>query len=64
MVKPRIVETTEGIQGEFDAEMYDRMMQRMRDRGWLETRLILKAGIQEGMALEVVPAPVTWVSSG
>ena len=57
MVKPRIIETTEGIQGEFDVEMYDRMMRRMRDRGWLETRLILKAGIKEGMALEVGPGP-------
>lgn len=57
MVKPRVVETTEGIQGEFDVEMYDRMMRRMRDRGWLETRLILKAGIKEGMALEVGPGP-------
>jgi ubiquinone/menaquinone biosynthesis C-methylase UbiE len=57
MVKPRVVETTEGIQGEFDVEMYDRMMRRMRDRGWLETRLILKAGIQQGMALEVGPGP-------
>ena len=57
MVKPRVVETTEGIQGEFDVEMYDRMMRRMRDRGWLETRLILAAGIKQGMALEVGPGP-------
>lgn len=57
MVKPRVIETTEGIQGEFDVEMYDRMMRRMRDRGWLETRLILKAGIKRGMALEVGPGP-------
>jgi hypothetical protein len=57
MVKPRTIETTEGIQGEFDVEMYDRMMRRMRDRGWLETKLILKAGIKQGMALEVGPGP-------
>jgi len=45
MIKPRVVETAEGIQGDFDVKMYDRMMRRMRDKGWLETREILKAGI-------------------
>jgi ubiquinone/menaquinone biosynthesis C-methylase UbiE len=57
MVKPRVVETEEGIQGEFNVEMYDAMMRRMRDRGWLETPLILKAGIDHGLALEVGPGP-------
>ncbi len=57
MVKPRVIETTEGIQGEFDVEMYDRMMRRMRNKGWLETGLILKAGIDKGTALEVGPGP-------
>ena len=32
MVKPRVIETTEGIQGEFDVVAYDRMMHRLRDR--------------------------------
>jgi hypothetical protein len=57
MVKPRVIETTEGIQGEFDVEMYDRMMRRMRNKGWLETGLILKAGIDKGTALEAGPGP-------
>jgi ubiquinone/menaquinone biosynthesis C-methylase UbiE len=57
MAKPRVVETEEGIQGEFNVEMYDAMMRRMRDRGWLETLLILKAGIDHGLALEVGPGP-------
>ena len=57
MAKQRIVETAEGIQGEFDVEMYDAMMRRMRDRGWMETDLVLKLGIKQGLALEVGPGP-------
>jgi len=57
MVKPRVVETTEGIQDEYDVQIYDQMMRRMRDKGWLETKLILKAGIRQGLALEVGPGP-------
>jgi ubiquinone/menaquinone biosynthesis C-methylase UbiE len=57
MVKPRKIETGEGIQGELDVRHYDRMMRRMRDKGWLETREILKMGIDHGLALEVGPGP-------
>ena len=66
MVKPRVIETTEGIQGEFDVVAYDRMMRRMRDRGWIETSEILKAGITGGVALEIGPGPgylgLDWLS--
>lgn len=57
MAEPRIVETNTGIQGDHDVVMYDTMMRRMRDKGWLETALILKSGIREGLALEVGPGP-------
>jgi len=57
MVKPRVVETTEGIQDEYNVQMYDQMMRRMRDKGWLETKLILNTGIMQGLALEVGPGP-------
>ncbi len=57
MVKPRVVETTEGIQDEYDVQIYDQMMRRMRDKGWLETKLILKAGIRQGLSFEVGPGP-------
>ncbi len=67
MVKPRIVETDEGIQGEFNVQIYDKMMRKMRDRGWLETKLILNAGIEQGLALEVGPGPgylgLEWLKS-
>ncbi|MEW6664925.1 MAG: class I SAM-dependent methyltransferase [Thermodesulfobacteriota bacterium] len=57
MVKARVVETGEGIQGELEVRHYDAMMRRMRDKGWLETDLLLKAGITRGLALEVGPGP-------
>jgi len=57
MVRPRIVETDQGITGEFHTTMYDQMMRRMRDKGWLETGEILGAGISSGLALEVGPGP-------
>ena len=57
MVKSRVVETEEGIQGEFDVQLYDQMMRRMRDKGWLGTKEILNAGIVQGLALEIGPGP-------
>ena len=57
MVKPRIVETDQGITGEFSTQMYNIMMRTMRDRGWIETNLILNEGIITGLALEIGPGP-------
>jgi ubiquinone/menaquinone biosynthesis C-methylase UbiE len=57
MVKPRIVETDQGITGEFNTQAYDQMMRRLRDKGWMETDLIIKEGISSGLALEVGPGP-------
>jgi ubiquinone/menaquinone biosynthesis C-methylase UbiE len=57
MVKPRIVETDQGITGEFNTQMYNIMMRTMRDRGWIETNLILNEGIVTGLALEIGPGP-------
>ena len=57
MVKARVLETDSGITGEFSTQSYDLMMCRMRDRGWLETKLIIKEGISSGLALEVGPGP-------
>ena len=57
MVKPRISETEHGITGEFNTQMYDIMMRNMRDKGWIETNLILKQGISSGLALEIGPGP-------
>ena len=57
MVRPRISETDNGITGEFNTQAYDQMMRRLRDRGWMETYLIIKGGISSGLALEVGPGP-------
>ena len=57
MPKTRISETDHGITGEFNTQMYDTMMRNMRDKGWIETNLILKEGISSGLALEIGPGP-------
>lgn len=57
MVKPRVPETDEGIQGKFDVSIYDNFMRKMRDRGWMETNDILRAGITSGLSLELGPGP-------
>lgn len=57
MVKPRIIETGEGIQGEFDVKIYDQMQRRFRDKGWIETPRIIRSGIIKGRALEVGSGP-------
>jgi ubiquinone/menaquinone biosynthesis C-methylase UbiE len=57
MVKPRVQETGEGIQDEFTVEIYDQLQRRLRDKGWMDTDSILKAGVDTGHALEVGPGP-------
>jgi ubiquinone/menaquinone biosynthesis C-methylase UbiE len=57
MVKPRIVETDQGIQGEFDVQTYNSMMRSLRDRGWMETDHIVRSGTTHGLALEIGPGP-------
>jgi len=67
MVKTRVVETTVGIQGEFVTADYDVFSRHMRDKGWLDTRNIAKAGITGGDVLEVGPGPgylgLEWMKS-
>ena len=57
MVKPRIVETDQGIQDEFDVRTYNSMMRSLRDKGWMETGHIITSGITYGLALEIGPGP-------
>jgi ubiquinone/menaquinone biosynthesis C-methylase UbiE len=57
MVKPRIIETDQGIQDEFDVRTYNTMMRRLRDKGWMETDHIVTSGITYGLALEIGPGP-------
>ena len=57
MTRPRVTETDQGIQGEFTVNIYDQMQRRLRDKGWIETKDIIKSGITEGLALEIGPGP-------
>ena len=57
MTKPRVIETDQGIQGEFNVTIYDQMQRRLRDKGWIETKELLKHGIAQGCALEIGPGP-------
>lgn len=57
VAKARIIETENGIQGEFEVKTYDIMLRRLRDKGWMETDHIIKSGIEVGSALEIGPGP-------
>ena len=57
MVKKRIIETNEGIQNEFSAELFDSFAKSMRNRGLMHTNAFLTAGICIGNVLEIGPGP-------
>jgi ubiquinone/menaquinone biosynthesis C-methylase UbiE len=57
MTRPRVIETDEGIQGEFIVQFYDRMQRKLRDKGWIETKDVINSGIKNGLALELGPGP-------
>ncbi len=57
MIKSRIPETDHGIQGELTVAIYDQMQRNLRDRGWIETRSLLKYGIHHGHVLEIGHGP-------
>jgi ubiquinone/menaquinone biosynthesis C-methylase UbiE len=52
-----MVETDYGIQGDFNVNLYDAMQRHLRDKGWIETRALIKSGIDKGKALEIGPGP-------
>ena len=57
MVKPRTIETNEGIQDQLTVEIFDEFARIMRDKGWNNVDSIIKAGITKGTALEIGPGP-------
>lgn len=57
MTRARVAETEQGIQGDFTVTIYDQMQRRLRDKGWIETKDIIKSGITKGLALEIGPGP-------
>ena len=57
MIKSRMKETDQGIQGEELVELFDQFQRGMRDRGLIETNAIIQSGICAGHALELGPGP-------
>lgn len=57
MARPRVIETTEGIQNKLTVEIFDRFAKTMRDKGWNSVDSILNAGITGGNVLEIGPGP-------
>jgi ubiquinone/menaquinone biosynthesis C-methylase UbiE len=57
MTRPRVTETNQGIRGEFTVSIYDQMQKTLRDKGWIETKDLIKSGITKGVALEIGPGP-------
>jgi ubiquinone/menaquinone biosynthesis C-methylase UbiE len=57
MAKLRVPETGSGITGEFTVQSYDLMQRNFKDKGWIETKLLIQEGISSGIALEIGPGP-------
>jgi len=57
MKEGRVIETSSGIQGDFNVAVYDQFQRTMRDRGLMETKAIIRSGISRGTALEIGPGP-------
>ena len=53
MSHARLKETDQGIQGEFAVAIYDRMQRRFRDKGWIDTKAVIKSGITDGAILKI-----------
>lgn len=57
MVRKRVPETSDGIQSDDIVRSFDLFQRRMRDKKFLETDAIIKAGIDFGYGLEIGPGP-------
>ncbi|NOX33199.1 MAG: class I SAM-dependent methyltransferase [Deltaproteobacteria bacterium] len=57
MNKERIPETNTGITGEILVQDYDEFQKKLCDKGLLETKEVIKAGIVGGNVLEIGPGP-------
>ena len=67
MKRTREIETNEGIQAEATVADFNLMQRGFRDRGILETKAIIKSGINKGSAVEIGPGPgylgLEWLAS-
>ena len=57
MVKPRIIETVDESQEEQVFEEFNQLIRYLKEKGWMETDLIIKEGINQGSNLEIGSGP-------
>ena len=57
MLKQRIIETNDGIQGTLDVAVFDAFAKTMRDKGWNNVDTFIRAGITRDDVLEIGPGP-------
>lgn len=57
MMKPRMIETNQGIQEELTVELFDQFARGMRDKGWNGIEEMIATGIKGGDLLEIGPGP-------
>jgi ubiquinone/menaquinone biosynthesis C-methylase UbiE len=57
MLSKRIPETDRGIQEESAVAAFNEMQRNLRDKGWIETKSLIKNGVSEGHALEIGHGP-------
>jgi len=57
MTKARIIETNEGIQGEFIVADFDKAMKKNNWLNKMEAKDVIKSGIDHGKVLELGPGP-------
>ena len=64
MPKQRILETDQGIQGEFNVQVYDQMQRRLWDKGWIEMKDIIKSASLQDWHWNQVQVLAIWDSNG
>lgn len=57
MIKPRIIETNEGIQDEMTVDIFQEFAKNMRDKGWNNVDAMIASGITGKDILEIGPGP-------
>lgn len=57
MIRPRVIETNEGIQNELTVEIFQEFAENMRDKGWNNVDTMIASGITGKDILEIGPGP-------
>ena len=57
MIKPRVIETNDGIQEQPTVREFDQMARSQRDKGQIDYTALIKNGLTNGAGLEIGPGP-------